>query len=193
MLLENFELKTDKVNLTDEQFFNLCQDNDFLRLERTSEGQILVMTSSGIYSSFRKTKISTFVENWNIKYQLGYVFGSDAGFTLPNNAVRSPDCSFIFKEKFDALSQQEKDRFAHIVPDFVVELMLPSDGLKHHQDKMKEYIENGVLLGWLINPKTEEVFVYRINGEISIVKGFDNRLLGELVLPDFEFELNILR
>ena len=109
MVLENFEIKTDTVNLTDEQFFNLCQDNDFLRFERTADGQILVMTPSGIYSSFRNIKISNYLENWNRKHHLGYVFGSDAGFTLPNNAVRAPDCSFIYKGKFESLTQDEKE------------------------------------------------------------------------------------
>ena len=92
-----------------------------------------------------------------------------------------------------SLTQDEKDRFAHIVPDFVVELMSPSDSLKHHQDKMKEYMDNGVLLGWLINPKTEEVFIYRNNGEIKLVKGFENTLSGETVLPEFVFGLSILK
>lgn len=193
MVLENFEIKTNTVNLTEEQFFNLCQDNDFLRFERNADGQILVMAPSGIYSSSRNLDIATAIKIWNFKNQLGYVFGSDAGFTLPNNAVRAPDCSFIYKEKFESLSQDEKEKFAHIVPDFVVELMSPSDSLKQHQDKMKEYIENGVLLGWLINPKTEEVYIYRKNGEITLLQGFDNTLLGEQVLPDFVFELSILR
>jgi Uma2 family endonuclease len=193
MTLENFEIRTDHVNLTDEQFFNLCQDNDFLRFERTADGQILVMTPSGIYSSNRNIEIAYFLSNWNKEYDLGYVFGSDAGFTLPNNAVRAPYCSFIYKDKFEALSNDEKEKFADIVPDFVIELMSPSDSLKHHQDKMKEYMDNGVLLGWLINPKTEEVFVYRLNGDIEQVNGFGNKLSGENVLPGFTFELSVLK
>ncbi|MFN0047620.1 MAG: Uma2 family endonuclease [Cytophagales bacterium] len=193
MLEQSFEINTESVNLTDEQFFNLCQSNDFLRFERTADKQIIVMTPSGIWTSNRNNNISTYLTNWNNNKNLGYVFGSDAGFTLPNNAVRAPDASFVYKEKINALSDFEKERFAHVVPDFVVELMSPSDGLKHHQDKMQEYMENGVLLGWLIIPKSEEVHIYRQSTEIQIVKGFDNVLSGEEILPDFRFHLSLIR
>ena len=193
MEFENFEIKTDNVNLTDEQFFNLCQDNESLRFERTSNGQILVMTPSGIDTSSQNLDIATLLKIWNFKYKLGKVFGCDAGFTFPNNAVRSPDCSFIYNEKVEKLSKHERERFAHVVPDFVVELMSPSDNLKYHRDKMEEYISNGVLLGWLINPKTEEVYIYRPDGKIEFIKGFDKTLSGETVLPEFEFELCVLR
>lgn len=193
MLEQSFEINTESVNLTEEQFFNLCQSNDFLRFERTADQQIVVMTPSGIWTSNRKNNISAYLTIWNNNKNLGYVFGSNAGFTLPNNAVRAPDASFVYKEKINALSDFEKERFAHVVPDFVVELMSPSDGLKHHQDKMIEYMENGVKLGWLIIPKSEEVHVYSQSADIQIIKGFDNVLSGQDILPDFTFDLSIIR
>lgn len=190
---QTLEIRTDDVNLTDEQFFNLCQSNDFLRFERTADQQILVMTPSGIHTSYKNGDLFNELKNWNRIAKLGYVYGSDAGFTFPNNAVRSPDASFVYKAKIDALSDFEKERFAHVVPEFVVELMSPSDSLKHHQEKMKEYIENGVRLGWLIKPKTEEVYIYRQFAEIELIKGFNNVLSGENILPDFTFDLSIIR
>jgi Uma2 family endonuclease len=180
------------LHLTDEQFFKLCQDNDFLRFERTADQQILITSPSGILTSHRNSDILTELKNWNRIYNLGYVFGSDAGFTLPNNAIRSPDVSFVIKSKIDNLSKEEKEHFAHVVPDFVVELMSPSDSLKFHQDKMKEYIDNGVQLGWLIDYKVARVYIYRSNGSIEIKEGFDHILTGENVLPNFRFDLKLI-
>lgn len=193
MFENGIEINAETAHLSDEQFFNLCQANDFLRFERTADQQIIIITPSGIFTSHRNINISKYISIWNDKYDLGYVFGSDAGFTLPNNAVRSPDASFVYKSKIDALSDFEKERFAHVVPDFVVELMSPSDTLSFHKNKMEEYIQNGVKLGWLINHKEAEIYIYRQNGSIDLIKGFENILSGEDVLPNFDFDLQIIK
>ncbi|MDX2191082.1 MAG: Uma2 family endonuclease [Bacteroidota bacterium] len=193
--MEDFQMviNTASTHLSDEQFFNLCQENDILRFERTADQQIIVMTPSGIFSSYRNVDISTELRIWNRKHQLGYVFGTDAGFTLPDNSVRAPDASFVSKAKIDALSEFEKERFAHVVPEFVVELMSPSDSLKFHQDKMESYIKNGVQLGWLIYYKMNQVFIYRQNADIEVINTFEYVLSGENILPGFEFDLRIIK
>ena len=121
---------------------------------------------------------------------MGLVYRS--GFTLPDNSVRSPDAAWVSNEKWATLSESEKKKFGHICPDFVVEVMSPSDDLRYMQNKMGSWIKNGVQLGWLIDAENQSAYIYRADNTMSKVDSFNNTLTGEDVLPGFVFDLNIL-
>ncbi|RUT09639.1 hypothetical protein DSM106972_001340 [Dulcicalothrix desertica PCC 7102] len=177
-----------KIDLTDEQFFELCQRNRDYQFERTASGEVLIMSPSGSDTDRRNVKITTKLDIWNEKSNLGEVFGPSAGFKLPNGAERSPDASWIKRERWDALSEKEQDIFAPICPDFVVELRSPSDSLKELQKKMEEYIQNGVRLGWLIDRKNKRVEIYRPNQDVEILQN-PATLSGEDILPGFILDM----
>ncbi|HCF28623.1 MAG TPA: hypothetical protein DEV81_15790, partial [Cyanobacteria bacterium UBA11049] len=151
------------IELTDEQFFDLCQHNRDLRFERTASGEILIMPPTGGETSNRNFEIAVQLGIWNKQNNLGKAFDSNGGFTLPNGAVRAPDVSWVRRERWEALTPQQRRKFLPLCPDFVVELRSPSDSLKETQEKMQEYINNGARLGWLIDPQTRRVEIYRPN------------------------------
>jgi Uma2 family endonuclease len=173
-----------KIDLTDEQFFQMCQQNRNYQFERTAAGELLIMPPSGSETGRRNVKITTQLDNWNSESKLGEVFDSSAGFKLPNGADRSPDASWVKAERWNALTPEQQERFAPLCPDFVVELRSPSDSLKDLQEKMQEYIANGAQLGWLIDRKNKRVEIYRPGKDVEIL---DNpvSLSGEDVLPGF--------
>ncbi|MCU0424448.1 MAG: Uma2 family endonuclease [Candidatus Kapabacteria bacterium] len=179
--------------LTDDELFALCASNKMLRIERTKEGEIMLLHPTGGESGRHNTDIITDLNVWTRRTKLGIVFDSSTGFRLPNGAVRSPDAAFVRKERWEALSQEERRKFVPLCPDFVVELLSESDSLKATQEKMQEWMENGCRLAWLIDPQTETAYIYRADGSESTVQGFDNVLSGENVLPDFILELKELR
>ncbi len=183
-----FELDLDKINLTDEQFFQLCLNNSDVRFERTALGRLIIMPPRDSTTSERNSELTYQIRNWNRKYKLGKSFDSSGGFKLPNGAERSPDASWVKIERWDALTEEEQERFAPLCPDFVVELMSPSDTLDKTRAKMKEYIENGASLGWLINRKHKQIEIYRLNKEIEILKS-PQTVSGEDVLPGFVLDL----
>ena len=185
-------LNFSRFNMDDDTFFDFCQDNQHLRIERTADGTIIIMPPTGTLTGEINSEINADLVHWKRKNG-GHSFDSSTGFTLDNTAVRSPDASWMSDERYSSVELIELKKFARIVPEFVVELMSESDSLRELQEKMEEYIDNGVLLGWLINPKTEEVYIYREDSTISKVIGFDNKLSGENILKDFEFELALLR
>ena len=125
---------------------------------------------------------------WNESHKLGKVFDSSTGFKLPNGADRSPDASWVKLERWDALTPEQQKKFPPLCPDFVVELMSPSDSLKETQDKMKEYRDNGAVLGWLINRKSRQVEIYRQNQEVEVLES-PAAVSGEDVLPGFILNL----
>ncbi len=128
--------------------------------------------------------------NWNDQTDLGLVFDSSTGFTLPNSAVRSPDVSWVSKEHWEALSEtQQKEEFSPLSPDFVVELRSSSDSLKKLREKMQEYIDNGVRLGWLIDTTNKQVEIYRLGQDVEVLQS-PTTLSGEAVLPGFVLDLN---
>ena len=172
------------IDLTDEQFFQLCRKNSDLRFERNVQGDITIMAPAGSETSARNSDINADLVFWNRRTKLGIVFDSSGGFKLPNGSDRSPDASWILKERWDSLTPQQRAKFAPICPDFVIELMSPSDSLKATQAKMQEYQDNGTRLGWLINRKDREVEVYRVR-KIKEVLQNPSSLSGEDVLPEF--------
>lgn len=185
-------LNFSRFSMDDDVFFDFCQDNQHLNIERNADGTIIFMPPTGGLTGELNSEINADLMIWKRKHE-GHVFDSSTGFKLPNSAVRSPDASWLSEEKYQSLTREELKKHIPISPDFVVELMSETDSLKECQLKMEEYIENGVQLGWLINTKVEEVFIYRIDGTISKVIGFDKTLSGENILEGFEFQLSLLK
>jgi Uma2 family endonuclease len=148
--------------IDDQAFFEFCQRNANLHIERTAEGETEIMAPAGSETGYYNNELGRQLGNWNIENdEPGYVFDSSAGFTLPNRAVRSPDASWVRRERFDALSAEQRATFAPLCPDFMIELMSPSDSLTDAQAKLEEYIQNGAKLGWLIDRKNQTIYVYR--------------------------------
>lgn len=175
--------------MSDEEFFQFCQINDTLEFERDSHGNIILMSPTGTFTGNFHPHILAAVYNWNAESGLGEVFDSAAGFTLPNSAVRAPDVSWIEKSRWATItSEMNKDRFIAICPDFVVEVRSDSDGLKYLVNKMKEYVENGTKLGWLIDRLEKKVRIFRADGSIETVE-INVTLSGEDVLPGFSLNL----
>ncbi len=170
-------------HLTHERFQELCQANPELKLERTAQGELIVMPPTGWESGRRNSNVNADLVIWNRQTKLGSVFDSSTGFTLPNGAIRSPDAAWVSSERLIALNPNPEG-FLPLAPDFTIELRSASDRLKPLQDKMIEYRENGVRLGWLLNPQDQEVEIYRLGQEVEVVKPPIN-LSGEEVLPGF--------
>ena len=175
--------------LTDDEFYEFCQQNDNVQLERTAQGEILIMAPTGGNTGKTNKNVLFELEVWNRKHKLGETFDSSTGFILPNGATRSPDASWIEQSRWDALSAEEQEIFPPLCPDFIAELMSKTDSLKLAQAKMDEWMENGCRLGWLFRPKTEEAFIYRPNQPVAHMKGYDQALSGEDVLEHFTFDL----
>ncbi len=158
-------------HLTDDEFYEFCQRNPLLPIERTKEREIIVMAPADGFTSSRNFEFGLDLGNWNRALpNPGVAFDSSGGFTLPNGAVRSPDASWVSAANWTAVPialRSPAIPFSHIAPDFVVEIMSPSDRLKKAQDKMDEYITNGVKLGWLIDRANRTVYVYRPNTPIE--------------------------
>jgi Uma2 family endonuclease len=176
------------IKLTDEQFFQLCQENENIRLERTAKGELIIMSPAGGETGNRNAGLTAQIWIWNESHKLGKVFDSSTGFKLPNGADRSPDASWVKLERWNALTPEQQKKFPPLCPDFVVELMSPSDSLKETQDKMKEYRDNGAVLGWLINRKSRQVEIYRLNQEVEVLES-PAAVSGEDVLPGFILNL----
>ena len=183
------EIKFESWQLSDEQFFQLCQDNRDLRLERNPKGDLIIMPPTGGETGNSNAGITAQLWLWNNLHKLGVVFDSSTGFKLPNGADRSPDAAWIPLEKWQALTPQQKERFLPLSPDFVIELMSPSDSLETARKKMQEYLDNGTRLGWLINRKTREVEIYRQGQAVEILTNPES-LSGENILSQFVLELD---
>jgi Uma2 family endonuclease len=176
------------IKLTDEQFYQLCQDNENLRFERTARGELIIMPPAGGETSNRNGRLNQQLFNWTDADGTGIAFDSSGGFKLPLGADRSPDASWVKLERWNALTPEQKTKFAPLCPDFVVELLSPSDSLKDTQEKMKEYRDNGARLGWLINRKSRQVEIYRQGQDVEVLES-PASLSGEDVLPGFVLNL----
>ncbi|KAB8331122.1 Uma2 family endonuclease [Scytonema tolypothrichoides VB-61278] len=172
------------IQLTREQFYQLCEENSDLKLERNAQGELIIMPPTGGETGRSNVNLILQVASWNEKKELGEVFDSSTGFTLPNGADRSPDVSWVEKSRWDALTKEQKEKFIPLCPDFVIEILSPNDSLKKTQKKMQEYMENGCRLGWLINRKKQEVEIYRPEQHVEVLK-LPQTLSGENVLPGF--------
>lgn len=184
--------KTIALSVTPEQFTALAATNRDLRLERTAQGTLIVNPPTGWETGERNRSIIGQLDRWyEENRESGKAFDSSTGFTLPNGAIRSPDASWVSRERWEALTPEAKNTFPKICPDFVVELRSNSDALKSLQEKMKEYLDNGAKLGWLINPQQRQVEIYRQGKEKKVLEN-PAELSGEEVLPGFILKLGRL-
>ncbi len=179
------------IDLTDEQFWQLCQKNQEWKFERTASGELLIMSPTGGETGNRNIEIAYQLQSWSRKNNLGKAFDSSTGFKLPNGANRSPDASWITIEKWESLTAEQRRKFLPLCPDFVLELRSPTDSLKKIREKMQEYIENGARLGWLINVEARQVEIYRQGRDVEILEA-PTTLSGEDVLPGFLFDLTTI-
>ena len=178
------------IPLTDDQFFDLCQSNQDLDLEFTSAGELVVMSPVGGESGRSELRLGATVYNWNESSELGYAFSSSTVFKLPDGSKRSPDVAWVEASRWNGLTAEERHKFPPIAPDSVIELRSPSDELKPLQNKMVEYLNNGVRLGFLINPKNQMAEIYR-SGRTMEVRSLPTMLLGEEVMPGFELAIDL--
>jgi Uma2 family endonuclease len=175
--------------LTSEAFYQLCLGNPDIPMERSAQGELIIMSPVGGESGNREANLIGNVIIWNLKSKLGFVFSSSTIFKLPQGGDRSPDVAWVLAEKWHNLTEEEKQKFPPICPDFIIELRSQSDRLKPLQAKMQEYLNSGLRLGWLINPQDKEVEIYIPNKPVKIMK-MPCFLSGEDVLPDFELEID---
>jgi Uma2 family endonuclease len=174
--------------LTDDQFYDLCRANPDLKIERSATGDLVFMSPTGGETGKRNAKLTARFVVWNEAANLGEVFDSSTCFKLPNGAERSPDVAWIRRERWDALTPNQKEKFSPIAPDFVLELMSPSDTRDATQAKLLEYMDNGVQLGWLIDRRAKQVEIYRL-GQAAETLAAPASLAGETVLPNFVLDL----
>jgi Uma2 family endonuclease len=174
--------------LTDEQFYDLCQVNPELRIERTATGELIFMPPTGGETGNRNAELLIEFGLWNRQAKLGKIFDSSTCFRLPNGADRSPDLAWVCQPRWEALTPNQREKFPPLAPDFVLELMSPSDQLDALQSKMKEYLDNGVKLGWLLNRRDRQVEIYRLGQPTERLLS-PASLSGEPVLPGFTLQL----
>lgn len=179
------------VNMTADQFYEFCLLNRELRIERTAKGDLIIMSPAGAETGSRNADLTTDLTIWARQDGTGKAFDSSAGFTLPNGAVRSPDVSWIRSSTLAALTPQQKKGFTSVCPNFVIELRSASDSLSELKNKMQEYVENGIQLGWLIDRKNKQVYVYRPEREVECLTN-PSQISGEPELPGFVLNLQTL-
>lgn len=176
------------LELTDEQFYQLCLSNPNLKFERSAAGELIIMAPTGGETGNRNAGLTAQLWLWNDQVQLGVTFDSSTGFKLPNGADRSPDAAWVAINRWQALTTKQQAGFIPLCPDFAVELLSPSDSLLKTQAQLHEYLDNGLRLGWLLNRSLRQVEVYRQGQTVEVLKQ-PVLLSGEAVLPGFELRL----
>lgn len=177
-----------RVRVSPGLFWRICRENPDLRLERTAQGKLIVMSPAGHASSGRNMKLCARLNNWAEANGTGVAYDSSAGYRLPNGAIRGPDASWVSQARLTLIPLEDRERLPRISPEFVVEIRSPSDRLKSLQRKMREYIAQGVRLGWLIDPFSGQVEIYRAGREVEVLDR-PISLNGEDVLPGFVLDL----
>ena len=190
MVISPVILNLDRVQLSDEQFYQLCQNNRELKFERNTQGELTIMSPVGGESGNREANLIADLVIWNRQTKLGYTFSSSTIFKLPTGGDRSPDVAWIKKERWENLTPEQRRKFPPIAPDFVIELRSATDELEPLRRKMLEYLDGGVKLGWLINPKQQQVEIYRIEKPIEL-RNLPTELSGEEILPGFSLNLSL--
>ena len=179
------------IQLTDRQFQQLCQNNRNLNFERSAQGDLIIMSPTGGSTGNRNGRLNQQLFNWSDRDRSGIAFDSSTGFKLPNGADRSPDAAWVTNDRWNSLTVDEQDRFIPLCPDFVVELMSPSDTRSVLQSKMQEYQDNGVRLGILIDRTSKQVDIYRIGKTMETIDRSE-MISGEDVLPGFELKMSLI-
>ncbi len=183
-----FLLDVSSLDLTDRQLEKISADNDNLQLELTAKGELVIMPPGFAFTGWQETRLLLQVANWSDQNGTGVTFNSASGFRLLNGAVYAPDVSWVLRERWDTLSEDERKSFSPCCPDFVLELRSPSDTLVSVQRKMEEYVENGARLGWLIDPSRKRVHIYRPGTPVEVLED-PATVSGEPVLPGFALNL----
>lgn len=178
---------------SDDEFFDFCQANPDLRIERNAKGEIVIMTPAGFVSSAQSGEVFAQLRNWNKKAKLGRVADSSAGYVLADGATLSPDASWVSLTQLEGIPAASRRKFLQLCPEFVVEVMSPSDTLAGSQAKMEQWLANGVQLGFLLTDEPETAYLYRPGQRVEVVQGFDRELSGEPLLPGFRLDLRELR
>jgi Uma2 family endonuclease len=175
--------------LSDDALFELCRTNRDLRIERTAEGELVIMAPTGGETGARNFSLIGQFYVWVRRNGEGIGFDSSTGFVLPNGAERSPDVAWVRKDRWEALTPAQRRKLVPLCPDFVIELVSPSDDTDAQQEKMREYLDNGASLGWLIDPDRRRVHVYRAGGEVEELDGA-RTISGEPLLVGLVVELD---
>lgn len=178
--------------MSDDEFFWFCQENKDLRIERNAQLEILIMSPVTSLSGYHSGEIYRQLANWSIADGKGIAFDSSAGFLLPDRSVLSPDASWIAKESWQKLTQDEKDRFAPICPDFVIEVRSKSDELDQLIKKMQTWLSNGAKLAWLIDPRDSKTYIFRQGKNHEIIEGLQQKIQGEGPVKGLELDLSPL-
>src|SRR4051794_1548103 len=176
------------IEMTDEQFFEFCQINRDLRIERTAQRELSIMPPTGGETEERNAEITMQLRLWAKRDGTGTTFDSSSGFVFPNGAIRSPDAAWTAHSRLATLTTEQKKKFLPLCPDFVLELRSPTDSLMTLQAKMQEYLDNGTRLGWLIDPEQRRVYVYRPQTPVEILENPET-VSGDRVLPGFTLDL----
>ncbi|OGG45241.1 MAG: hypothetical protein A3F84_05865 [Candidatus Handelsmanbacteria bacterium RIFCSPLOWO2_12_FULL_64_10] len=176
------------LRLTEDQFFELCQINRDLRIERNAQGGVIIMPPAGGNTSKRNAEITIQLGLWAKQDGQGMTFDSSGGFRLPNGSIRSPDAAWVRHSRLNALSPEQREKFLPLCPDFVIELRSPTDSLSVLQEKMREYLDNGAQLGWLIDPAQRRIHVYRPQASVQTLDNPET-IAGDPVLAGFALDL----
>ena len=176
------------IALNDGQFFSLCQQNPDLKIERSPQGELIILPPTGGETGRKNAELIADFIIWNRQTKLGVVFDSSTCFPLPKGGDRSPDVAWIKKDRWEALTLEQQSKFPPLCPDFVLELLSPSDNLATNQAKMQEYQASGLQLGWLLNPQAQQVEIYRANQTVEILSK-PTELSGESILANFMLNL----
>jgi Uma2 family endonuclease len=176
--------------LTDAEFEALCAANDLIFFERTREGEILMHSPTGGFTSRGNGEFFGQIHSWWKTHRRGVLFDSGGGFFLPDGSMLNPDASYVLPHKLEGLDKDDLTGFPRLCPDFVVELLSISDSLSKAQQKMERWIENGASLGWLIDPYEKKVYVYEAGAETATVSG--NALPGTGPVEGFTLDLEEL-
>jgi Uma2 family endonuclease len=179
------------IHITDEQFYELCQANPDVKFERSAAAELIIMAPTGGETGSYNSEINADFVIWNRKTQLGKVFDSSTCFKLPKGGERSPDVAWVTLERWNTLTREQKRKFPPIAPDFVLELLSPTDSLEKTQAKMQEYMNSGVRLGWLVDRDNHYVEIYRINQSVEVLRN-PEQLSGEDVLPEFVLNMDVV-
>lgn len=179
------------LKVTQEQFAILAAANQEVQLELTATGELIIMPPTGGNTGKRNIDIEGQLWYWNRQTKLGVAFNSSTAFLLPNGAERSPDAAWVSQARWDSLKSEEKESFPPLCPDFAIELRSKSDNMQPLRQKMQEYINNGLRLGWLIDTKNQKVEIYRANRPVEVLDN-PTSLSGEDVLPGFILDLQVV-
>jgi Uma2 family endonuclease len=192
--MDNFVLKDSVTSrMTDDEFLRFCAENSNLRIERNNKHEIIIMSPVNSLGGLNSGEVFRQLSNWNYETGKGVAFDSSAGFTLPDSSVLSPDASWLSTEKWGLLSEDEKNTFAKVCPEFIIEVRSKSDSLSELKMKMKAWLKNGALLAWLIDPLNKSCYIFRPNQSEETIKGLDKKITGEEPVTGFVLDLSNLK